>query len=120
MSNTIEKKSLLEPPFLVAHGVQQHPLSQRFHALLDEMGALHDVKQLGYGIPTDPFFNVRASSEWGLPGWVGAMVRATDKVRRLQAVARGTTLTDEAVADLFMDLAVYALIARILYEEPGT
>jgi len=97
----------------------RHPLSKRFHDLLVELGELHDTKQRGYGLPTDPFHNVRASTEWGLPGWVGAMVRASDKVRRLQAVARGTTLTDEKVHDLFVDLAVYALIALILYEEPA-
>lgn len=95
----------------------RHPLSHRFHELLKEMGDLHDLKQKGYGLPTDPFHNVRSSKEWGMPGWVGAMVRATDKVHRLQAVARGTNLTDEGVKDLFMDLAVYAIIGLVLWEE---
>lgn len=95
----------------------RHPLSARFHELLSEAGELHDDKQADYGLDSDPFANVRASSAWGMPAWVGAMVRATDKVRRLQTYARKGELRNESVIDAFMDLAVYALIARILYEE---
>ena len=98
----------------------RHPLSQRFHALLEEAGELHDLKQADYGLDSDPFANVRASSAWGMPAWVGAMVRATDKVRRLQTFARKGELKNESVVDAFMDLAVYALIARILYEEENS
>jgi hypothetical protein len=45
------------------------------------------------------------------------MVRATDKVRRLQKFAREGKLANEAVEDSFRDLAVYAVIALVLYEE---
>mgnify|MGYP001563265963 FL=1 len=93
-----------------------HPSSARFHQLLQEMGELHDRKQLDYGSDTDPFANVRSSSEWGLPAWVGAMVRATDKLRRLQSFARKGSLANESAIDSMMDLAVYSIIARILYE----
>ncbi len=89
----------------------------RFHALLDEIGDLHDARQRGYGRPGDPFANVRASEDFGVPAWVGCMIRANDKMRRLQSVARGSELTDEDVLDCFSDLAVYALIGRILYKE---
>jgi hypothetical protein len=97
--------------------INRHPLSERFHELLDECGGLHDDKQADYGRDNDPFANVRASEAWGMPAWVGAMVRATDKVRRLQTFARKGELRNESVIDAFMDLAVYALIARVLYEE---
>lgn len=95
----------------------RHPLSARLHELLDEAGRLHDAKQADYGTDDDPFANVRASIEWGAPGWVGTMIRATDKLRRLQAFARKGELENEGAADSFMDLAVYALIARVLFEE---
>jgi hypothetical protein len=95
----------------------RHPNSARFHELLAEAGRLHDKKQADYGRTDDPFANVRASEEWGIDGWVGAMVRATDKVRRLQTLAQRGSLSNESAADAFMDLAVYALIARILYEQ---
>lgn len=94
-----------------------HPLSARFHELLGEAGALHRAKQADYGRSYDPFANVRASEDWGIPGWVGCMVRATDKIKRLQKLARDGNLSNEAARDSFMDLAVYALIGLVLYEE---
>ena len=95
----------------------RHPNSARFHALLAEAAALHDRKQADYGAGDDPFANVRASEDWGIPGWVGAMVRLSDKVRRLQSLAGKGHLVNEAAVDSFMDIAVYALIARVLYEQ---
>lgn len=95
----------------------RHTGSERFHELLREAGRLHDLKQLDYGTEGDPFANVRATEEWGQPGWVGAMIRATDKLRRLQKLARGGRLCNESAHDSFMDLAVYALIGLVLYEE---
>ena len=91
--------------------------SVRFHELLKEIGDLHDSKQADYGRPTDPFANVRASVDFGIPGWVGALVRANDKMRRLQTHAQGNTLKHESAKDSFLDLAVYALIGLCLYEE---
>jgi hypothetical protein len=96
---------------------KRHPNSQRFHDLLRECGELHDKKQADYGKEADPFANVRASDEWGIPGWIGAMVRLTDKVRRLQSLARNGGLENEAAHDSFLDIAVYALIAYVLYEQ---
>ncbi len=96
----------------------RHPSSQRFHDILKELGDLHDKKQKDYGTDEDPFNNIRASAkEWGIPAWVGAMLRATDKVRRLQKFADKGELANESVIDAFADLAVYAVIARVMYEE---
>jgi hypothetical protein len=94
-----------------------HPSSARFHALLEEAGELHDRKQEDYGREHDPFANVRSTSAWGIPAWVGAMIRLYDKVVRLQALALKGELANEAAVDSFMDIAVYALIARVLYEQ---
>lgn len=91
--------------------------SARYHELLKEAGELHDRKQLDYGADDDPFANVRASTDWGVPSWVGAMIRLNDKVKRLQAFARKGTLANEGAKDSFMDIAVYALIAHVLYEQ---
>lgn len=100
-----------------------HPNSFRFHQLLDIMGETHDLKQADYGRADDPFANVRASEDFGMPGWVGALVRANDKMRRLQKAA-SQVLAGEPVnmaldgpLDDLLDLAVYAVIARVLYEE---
>lgn len=103
------------PP--VSPKANRHPNSRRFHDLLDEAGALHDKKQGDYGKGDDPFANIRASEEWDVDGWVGAMVRLTDKVRRLQSLRGKGSLVNESAVDSFMDIAVYALIARVLYEQ---
>jgi len=95
----------------------RHPGSARFHEILKELGDLHDRKQADYGRDTDPFANVRASEEWGVTPWVGAMIRATDKVRRLQRFAQRGILMNEGAADSLRDLAVYAVIALVLLEE---
>lgn len=97
----------------------RHPSSARYHELLQEAGELHDRKQADYGSDSDPFANVRASADWGIPGWVGALVRLSDKVKRLQAFARKGELANESAIDSMMDIAVYALIARVLYEQDG-
>lgn len=105
------------PDILARAKARQHPGSARFHALLAEASELHNRKQSDYGADDDPFANVRASEGWGIPGWVGAMVRLNDKVRRLQSLAQKGHLVNEAAIDSFMDICVYALIARVLYEQ---
>lgn len=99
--------------------MSRHPNSARFHELLAEAGELHDAKQADYGRDHDPFANVRATEEWGIPAWVGAMVRLNDKVQRLKSLVANGSLNNEAATDSFMDIAVYALIARVLYEQEG-
>jgi hypothetical protein len=89
----------------------------RFLALLDDIEKLHADKQADYGRSNDPFANVRASEEWGVSPWIGALIRATDKVRRLQTFATKSELINEGVEDSLMDLAVYALIALVLFRE---
>jgi hypothetical protein len=81
----------------------------RFHELLRQIGELHDKKQRDYGADEDPFANVRASQEWGVEPWVGALVRLNDKGE----------LANESAEDSMMDIAVYSLIALILYRESG-
>lgn len=95
----------------------RHPLSTKFHALLKEAGDLHDLKQKDYGQDHDPFSNVRASEDFGVPGWVGCMMRGNDKMRRIQKAAVGQELNNESLRDSLMDLAVYSLIAVVLLEE---
>lgn len=96
---------------------ERHQNSKRFHELLKAAGDLHDQKQMDYGKNDDPFANVRATEEWGIPAWVGAMIRLNDKVARLKSLASKGSLNNEAAVDSFMDIAVYALIAHVLFEE---
>lgn len=96
---------------------ERHPNSARFHEIIQELSDLHDLKQADYGRGDDPFSNVRSSEEWGLPGWVGAMIRAQDKIRRLQSLLLKGKLENESAEDSLRDLAVYAIISLVLFEE---
>jgi hypothetical protein len=99
-------------------GIQEpHPNSIRFHELLKELGDLHDKKSFDYGSDKDPLANVRASAEFGVPAWVGALIRLNDKIVRLKSFARKGELKNESAEDSMKDIAVYALIALILYEQ---
>lgn len=89
----------------------------RFLALLDEMRAVHLRKSADYGTGEDPFANVRASAAFGVAPWVGTMIRAHDKMIRVQAMATNGRLENESVEDSLLDLAAYALIALVLYRE---
>jgi hypothetical protein len=95
----------------------RHPSSERFHEILQELGRLHDEKSIGYGTSEDPLANCRASERWGVPGWVGTMVRASDKVQRLQSFVQKGSLPFESIEDSLRDLAVYAVIALVLFEQ---
>lgn len=50
---------------------------------------------------------------------MGAIIRGTDKVRRLQTLHRKGSLANESAYDSLKDLAVCALIAYVLMEEGG-
>lgn len=92
----------------------------RFNEIAADLCALHDKKMADYGADDDPYANVRGSIDFGVAPWVGASIRLNDKVRRLQAFARKGSLKNEAIEDSFRDIAVYAIIALILYEQEVT
>lgn len=88
-----------------------------FQIVLEDIELMHDRKQADYGREHDPFANVRSSEDFGIDGWVGALVRANDKMKRLQKAASGGELTNEGVEDSLLDLATYACIALVLWRE---
>lgn len=89
----------------------------RFTEILSELEEIHKKKSADYGTNDDLLANVKASTDWGVPAWVGAMIRATDKVIRLQSMATKGHLVNESARDACLDLASYAIIALILMEE---
>ena len=88
-----------------------------FEVIVQEILATHYKKQADYGRTGDPFANVRASEDFGIPGWVGCAVRMNDKMRRIQTAATGKKLSNESLRDSFLDLAVYSIIGIVLLEE---
>jgi hypothetical protein len=104
-------------PIRVYQPERANVLSARFHEILAECGVMHDVKQADYGTDEDPFANVRATEEFGIDAWIGAVIRLADKVQRLKSMVRNGSLKNESVEDSLTDIAVYAIIGRVLWEE---
>jgi hypothetical protein len=55
----------------------------------------------------------------GIPAWKGTIIRLSDKMARIMNIAKNDEVSvgDEKITDTLMDLAVYAIITRILYED---
>jgi hypothetical protein len=98
---------------------RRHHSSERFHQILKEIGDLHDMKQADYGSDNDPFANVRAAEDFGLPGWVGGAIRMNDKMRRITKAGRlgPESLKFDSVEDDLRDMACYAVICLVMLEE---
>jgi len=92
---------------------------ERFRPITEELADLHDTKAEGYGSNDDPTGNLKACEALGIPAHVGVAVRLQDKMARLANVLRDPVIAtaDETVIDTFNDIAVYAILGRILYEE---
>src|SRR5271166_4599289 len=88
-----------------------------FLKILDEMRELHERKSAEYGQSEDAFTNVRSSKAFGVPPWVGVMIRAHDKMIRVQSFLQNGSLKNESLEDSLMDLAAYAVIALALRRE---
>jgi hypothetical protein len=92
-------------------------MTDSFDQIIAEVLAMHNKKRQDYGRTNDPYSNVRASEVWGIPGWVGALVRQQDKTRRLQKFAAEGNLANESVEDSLLDSIVYGIIALALWRE---
>jgi len=93
-----------------------HP---KFYEMLEEMKTIHSNKNHDYASQSEPLSNFMLSEKLGIPAWKGCMVRITDKVSRLWSFAKQDVLkvSDESIRDTLIDLANYALLCAILYEE---
>lgn len=89
--------------------------SPEFEAVVKEVLEMHRRKGADYGTDEDFFANVSASANWGIEPWVGAMMRVSDKVARLQSAAKGSTLKNEGIEDSLLDIATYSIIAVCLF-----
>ena len=94
--------------------------TDQFDEILLQLGALHWQKSIDYGTDGDTYQNFRGSAKMGIPPWKGAFIRLQDKVQRICKFAKDGKLANESVIDSFNDLAVYAIICRLLFEEEQT
>lgn len=99
--------------------------SPAYFDLLFQLAEIHSTKSADYGIrdledvgyADDPLANYRTSPDWGTPAWIGALIRADDKRRRLITYAMRGELANESVMDAFLDYASHILIACVLWQE---
>lgn len=87
-----------------------------FNALLREIKTLHDSKGADYEDGGEEYSNLTAAEDWGIPAWKYAMLRTNEKLNRLKAHAKGSTLQHEGARDSMIDIAVLSLIAVVLKE----
>ena len=66
---------------MLATNIQTDP----FLDILDEMRRLHISKGHDYGTDADNTSNLRASQRFGIPPWVGCVLRANDKLSRIES-----------------------------------
>jgi len=93
-----------------------HP---KFYKYLAMMARVFSLKNQDYADDIDPFKNFRLSEGLGIPPWKGALIRLGDKFIRINNIASNgkAAVKNETILDTLIDLANYAIIARILYEE---
>ena len=91
-----------------------------FHALLKEIGDIHDDKSHDYSQDGDPLSNLRRCEAFGVPAWKGVLVRLSDKWSRLEQLAGGKQPKNESIRDSLIDSAVYSLLAVLLLDEEGS
>jgi hypothetical protein len=90
----------------------------KFLRLLCRMRELHDAKSADYGDGMDAYSNFRRSARLGVSPFLGCLVRLNDKVERvIQLSQHEARVKEESIVDTLIDLANYALIAIILYDE---
>ena len=86
-------------------------MNPSFNVILQEVQEMHDKKSRDYGRPENPYYNIRQSMAFGIPSWVCAVLRANDKMGRLQLAAQGSTLANEGIEDSLLDMITYLTIA---------
>ena len=91
---------------------------ERFHEIVKEMIELHDKKNRDYA-GSNYLSNFLMCERMGIPAWKGCLIRLSDKLSRIMNIAKTEkiSMSDETITDTLMDLAVYAIITRILYED---
>ena len=80
---------------------------------------MHLDKNAGYGSAADAWSNFRSSERWGVPAYIGCLIRMSDKYQRMQNLIADPSndKVGESIIDTAMDLAAYALIFICLWQE---
>ena len=94
-----------------------HP---KFYDYLKKMASIHSAKNHDYAKTDDPLSNLKLTQTMGwMPGWKSVVIRLGDKFCRLVNFAKKGEfkVKDESFVDTCIDLANYAILCAILFEE---
>jgi len=91
---------------------------QEFKKIVDEIVELHTKKDADYS-GGEYLSDLLASKRAGITPWINVLLRIQQKVGRLESFAKqgAFQVADEKVEDTCKDLAVYAIIMLMLYQE---
>ena len=92
-----------------------HPaMAVHFQRLLE----IHRAKDHDYAGNNRPLSNFRRAEEFGVEAWRGVLIRMSDKWSRLVSLSKlDAQVTGETINDTLDDIALYAMILRILKKE---
>lgn len=98
--------------------------TEMFNELLARMNATRSVKNKDYANDVDTLANFRMVEQFDLPAWIGILARLGDKYARITEQARKwmndeklTFAVNEGMTETCVDLANYALLMAIAYQE---
>lgn len=95
--------------------------SKAYLKLLDDQRELHVHKSAGYSGKDnpDPWANFRRCEDFGVPAYMGCLIRLSDKYQRVISLLKcaENDQVNESLRDTLMDLSAYAMITICLYEE---
>lgn len=94
-----------------------HPAHVMFVTFVNRLKEISIGKGKDYGKADDPYQNVKAAVLFGCSPVLGVLIRMQDKMNRLQAFSINGALANESVEDSLDDIAVYAMIARVLLQQ---
>lgn len=90
-----------------------------FYKILEELKAIHDMKNEDYSSDNNPLGNFEMCELAGIPMWKGIVVRLTDKMARILSFAKKEEfkVKDENLEDTLKDLAVYSILCLIAWRK---
>lgn len=78
---------------------------------------LHIRKGQDYGVTKDPLSNLKRCEKFGIPAWMGGIIRVSDKYERYTNLTESGKLpANEAIEDTIVDLISYCILTIILLE----
>ena len=93
--------------------------NKEFDDELDALKMLHAAKNADYSTLENPYKNLQATERIGVEAWKGIVIRLMDKFSRLEeyCVKGELAIKSEGIDDTFADIAVYSILARILFRK---